>query len=102
MHCSWDRDYLKVVSADHFPRGWIAPKIVTPENANEVIHIHATSSDDLDPLLGELSYRCRFDSAHIVEIAMSRGETHSWDPSVYAIALLGYFLSYYSSAKMLE
>ncbi|ODN84561.1 hypothetical protein L202_00488 [Cryptococcus amylolentus CBS 6039] len=75
-----DRDYEQVVLASHFPAGFLAPKQVTPENEKEVGHIQAASGYPLDPLL---------------EIALSTGDMHSWDPTLYATALLGYFLIYY-------
>ncbi|ODO11658.1 hypothetical protein I350_00442 [Cryptococcus amylolentus CBS 6273] len=74
------RDYEQVVLASHFPAGFLAPKQVTPENEKEVGHIQAASGYPLDPLL---------------EIALSTGDMHSWDPTLYATALLGYFLIYY-------
>ncbi|ODO07179.1 hypothetical protein L198_00758 [Cryptococcus wingfieldii CBS 7118] len=75
-----DIDYEQVVLASHFPAGFLAPKQVTPENEKEVGHIQAASGYPLDPLL---------------EIALSTGDMHSWDPTLYATALLGYFLIYY-------
>lgn len=75
-----DRVYEQVVLDSHFPAGWLAPKKVTPENVEEVGHIQAISGQPLDPLL---------------EIALSAGQSHSWDPTLYATALLGYFLFFY-------
>ncbi|KAL7424715.1 hypothetical protein Q5752_000399 [Cryptotrichosporon argae] len=75
-----DRNYTEVVLQSHFPNGWLAPKYVTPENSKEVSDIYATSGSSLSPL---------------VEISMSSLDTHSWDPTLYATCLLGYFLMFY-------
>ncbi|WWD09406.1 hypothetical protein V865_007529 [Kwoniella europaea PYCC6329] len=80
------RDYKQVVMDSHFPQGWLAPKYVTPENQDEVGGIYAVSGEDLDPLL---------------EIALSPGDSHSWDPTLYATALLGYFLFFYVVSNIL-
>ncbi|WVW82297.1 hypothetical protein I302_104303 [Kwoniella bestiolae CBS 10118] len=80
------RDYQQVVMDSHFPQGWLAPKYVTPENQDEVQDIDAVSGEELDPLL---------------EIALSPGDSHSWDPTLYATALLGYFLMFYVVSNIL-
>ncbi|WWD17858.1 hypothetical protein CI109_102302 [Kwoniella shandongensis] len=80
------RDYHQVVLDSHFPAGWLAPKYVTPENVGEVGKIKAVSGQSLDPLL---------------EIALSASDTHSWDPTLYATALLGYLLFFYVVANSL-
>ncbi|OCF55462.1 hypothetical protein L486_06946 [Kwoniella mangroviensis CBS 10435] len=80
------RDYKQVVMDSHFPQGWLAPKYVTPENQDEIGGIYAVSGEDLDPLL---------------EIALSPGDSHSWDPTLYATALLGYFLIFYVVSNIL-
>lgn len=47
------RDYRQVVEASRCPNGWIAPKVLTPENAKEISHLQTGSGSDLDPLLGK-------------------------------------------------
>ncbi|WWC58717.1 uncharacterized protein I303_101261 [Kwoniella dejecticola CBS 10117] len=80
------RDYDQVVLDSHFPQGWLAPAYITPENKDEVAGIQATSAEDLDPL---------------IEIALSPSESHSWDPTLYATALLGYFLFFYVVSNLI-
>lgn len=46
-------DYDQVVLESHFPIGWLAPKYITAENADEVSSIEATNNSTLSPLLGE-------------------------------------------------
>jgi hypothetical protein len=43
-----------VVTESHFPLGFLAPKVVTPENRKEVGGIQATSDSDVSPLLGQM------------------------------------------------
>ncbi|WVQ82767.1 hypothetical protein IAT38_004899 [Cryptococcus sp. DSM 104549] len=74
------RDYENVVLDSHFATSWLAPKVVTPENEDEVGHIEAVSGKPLDPLL---------------EISLSASNSHSWDPTFYPTALLGYMLFMY-------
>jgi hypothetical protein len=40
------------VTAQHFPAGFVAPKMVTPENAKQVVPILANNETPLSPLLG--------------------------------------------------
>ncbi|KAK8865951.1 hypothetical protein IAR55_001100 [Kwoniella newhampshirensis] len=81
------RDYDQVVLASHFPVGWVAPKYVTPENVDEVLHIEAVNGQPLNPLL---------------EVALSDGDAHSWDPTLYPTALLGYLLFFYVVSHVLQ
>lgn len=41
-----------MATMDHFPLGWMAPKIRTPENAAEVSQVKAPDGGSLDPLVG--------------------------------------------------
>ncbi|WRT64160.1 uncharacterized protein IL334_001089 [Kwoniella shivajii] len=80
------RNYNQVVLDSHFPQGWLAPKFVTPENQDQIRGIQAVSGQDLNSAL---------------EISLSSGEGHSWDPTLYATALLGYFLLFYVCSNAL-
>ncbi|WVF70462.1 hypothetical protein IAT40_005252 [Kwoniella sp. CBS 6097] len=80
------RNYSDVVLESHFPHGWLAPKFVTPENEEDVGGIYAVSGQDLDPLL---------------EISLYADGGHSWDPSLYATAVLGYLLFFYVVSNVL-
>lgn len=40
--------------------------------------------------------------AKSLEIAMSSGSMHSWDPSIYPISLFGHFFGYYLCAHLLQ
>lgn len=100
------RDYNKVVmsSTSRFAQGWIAPKIVTPENQDEVAGIHPVSGAELGPLIGECLRYHMYSVADLstgVEIAMHSSDMHSWDPTLYPTAILGYFLLYYACAHLL-
>jgi hypothetical protein len=100
------RDYNEVImsSTSRFAQGWIAPKIVTSENQDEVAGIQPVSGAELGPLICESRRhpRCRVaDLSTGVEIAMHSSDMHSWDPTLYPTAILGYFLLYYACAHLL-
>ncbi|WVQ85398.1 hypothetical protein IAT38_007563 [Cryptococcus sp. DSM 104549] len=80
------RDYNEIVLSSHFPKGWLAPKYVTPENVQLVGGIQAASSEPSSPLL---------------EILLNSQEVHSWDPTFYATALLGYLLFFYALSQII-
>lgn len=68
------QNYTRTVLESYAPRGWLAPKYVTPENAQYVSHIQAVSGEKLDQL---------------IEVALNSEEMHSWDPTLYASATFG-------------
>lgn len=49
------RTYDSVSDQNHFPSGWLAPKLMTPDNAEIVQPVYADSNTtELSGLLGEL------------------------------------------------
>lgn len=67
------QDYTSSIN-ETSPKGWLAAKFVTPENAEYVNHIYAVSGQPLDPLL---------------EVGLAQESLHSWDPTLYASATFG-------------
>jgi hypothetical protein len=47
------RNYESVVQESHFPLGFLAPKMMTPENRKEIESIQAASGTPSSPLLGK-------------------------------------------------
>jgi hypothetical protein len=47
------RDYNTVVTENHFPLGFIAPIVVTPENEKEIEAVKASANYVDSPLLGQ-------------------------------------------------
>ncbi|RXK42465.1 hypothetical protein M231_00019 [Tremella mesenterica] len=82
-----DRNYNETVLESHFPTGFLAPKFVTPENKVEIGDVYAASGSALPSSL---------------ELSLSGLDEHSWDPTLYPIALLGLLLFYYVVANVIH
>lgn len=69
-----------------FPSGWLAPKLITPDNAELVQPVYADSNTTaLSGLLGELRHLLALGSQlTTAELSLSTSDEHSWDPTFYA------------------
>jgi hypothetical protein len=81
------RNYTTTLLQNHFPRGFLAPQFLSPENLKEVKGIRASSGQDLDPL---------------IEVSMSLQDMPAWSPTTYPIATIGYLIALYVFARVAE
>lgn len=69
-----------------FPSGWLAPKLITPDNAEIVQPVYADSNTtELSGLLGKPG-NVSVPAAPLTPAALSlsTSDEHSWDPTFYA------------------
>ncbi|WOO76660.1 uncharacterized protein LOC62_01G000284 [Vanrija pseudolonga] len=81
------RDYFEVVTADHFPHGFIGPLTPNEENKPYIGHIKMTGSSHVNSG---------------IEILMERENQASWDTTLYAANGVYLFVAIIIAAKLLE
>lgn len=96
-----ERDYTTTVKANHFPEGFLAPKVVTPENADEIGDYQVVDGVPIHPLLCEphsLPQWCEFRHRQCMlmlsAISLNNDSLKSWDPTLFATATFGKLTRY--------